>query len=175
RTVSSSVARRRAPAFVFALACSFSNHQKHRPTKKPRAILCKKPEGILLKAQRLFYGVILALTLCPTSSRAQQSAPMQFDHVAIYVSDLKASLAFYQNVFGFERVPMPVSFAAWLSMGHGVMLHIVGGRKEPVSNSKWDHFAIACDDMDKMTASLDAKHIPWAGIDGKPAPVARFD
>jgi lactoylglutathione lyase len=129
----------------------------------------------LLKAQRLFCGIILALTLCPTSSPAQQTAAMQIDHVAIYVSDLKTSVAFYQTVFGFERVPMPVSFAAWLSMGHGVLLHIVGGRKEPVSNSKWDHIAIACDDMDKMTASLDAKHIPWASIDGKSAPAVRFD
>ena len=105
---------------------------------------------------------------------------MVIDHVAIYVADLKTSVAFYKDVFGFEQIPMPVTFAAWLSMGgdaagHGVALHIVGGRKEPVLNSKWDHLSVACDNMDAMTAKLDAKHIAWSSTDGKPSPQVRFD
>ena len=97
------------------------------------------------------------------------------DHVAIYVADLQKSVAFYKDVFGFERVPMPVTFAAWLSMGNGVILHMVSGRKEPVTDTKWDHLAIACADMTAMTASLDAKHIAWASMEGKREPAVRFD
>jgi lactoylglutathione lyase len=100
------------------------------------------------------------------ASAEQTSA--QIDHVAIYVGDLKTSVDFYHDVFGFQRVPIPVTFAAWFSMGHGVMLHVVAGRKEPVSNSKWDHLSFACEDMDQMTASLDAKHIHWESMEGKP-------
>jgi lactoylglutathione lyase len=106
---------------------------------------------------------------------AQEVVKPQIDHVAIYVSDLQRSVAFYKDTFGFERVPMPVTFAAWLSMGKGVMLHIVAGRKEPVANTKWDHLSIACSDIAVMTASLDAKHIPWASMEGKPEPAVRFD
>lgn len=78
-------------------------------------------------------------------------------------------------MFGFERVPIPVKIAAWLSMGHGVNLHVIAGRKEPVSSSKWDHLSLACEDMDKMMASLDAKHIHWESMEGKPTPAVRFD
>jgi lactoylglutathione lyase len=100
---------------------------------------------------------------------------MQVDHVAIYVSDLGTSVAFYKDVFGFQQIPVPVTFAAWPSMGKGVMLHIGAGRKEPVTNTKWDHLSIACADMESMIASLDAKHIPWSSMDGKAEPAVRFD
>ncbi len=106
---------------------------------------------------------------------AQDATKPQVDHVAIYVSDLQKSVAFYKDVFGFEQVPVPVKIAAWLSMGKGVMLHMIVGRKEPVANSKWDHLSIACSDMAVMTASLDAKHIRWESMEGKPEPAVRFD
>ncbi len=108
---------------------------------------------------------------------AQTSATpsLQVDHLAIDVADLQTSVSFYKDVFGFQQVPMPVTFAAWLSMGKGVMLHIVAGRKQPVENTKWDHLSIACADMDAMIASLDTKHVPWASMEGKHEPAVRFD
>ena len=106
---------------------------------------------------------------------AQQAMKPQVDHVAIYVADLQKSVSFYKETFGFEQIPRPVKFAAWLSMGKGTMLHIVAGLKEPVANSKWDHLAIACPDMAAMTAFLDTKHITWASIEGKPEHATRFD
>ncbi len=122
------------------------------------------------------YWICLLLALVFAKGiNAQEAVKPQVDHVAIYVADLQRSVAFYKDTFGFEQVPMPVTFAAWLSMGKGVMLHIVAGRKEPVANTKWDHLSIACSDMAAMTASLDAKHIPWTSMEGKPEPAVRFD
>lgn len=122
------------------------------------------------------YWICLFITMgFIQGTRAQEVVKPQVDHVAIYVSDLQKSVAFYKDAFGFEQVSMPVKFAAWLSMGKGVMLHIVAGRKEPVTNTKWDHLSIACSDMAVMTASLDAKHIEWASMEGKHEPAKRFD
>jgi lactoylglutathione lyase len=120
-------------------------------------------------------GRVLVLLLALVAASSAQQTSLQIDHVAIYVADLKTSVDFYQDVFGFQRVPMPLAFAAWLSMGHGVMLHVVAGRKEPVSTSKWDHISFACDDMEKMTNALDAKHIHWESMEGKASPAVRFD
>ena len=77
----------------------------------------------------LAFGFIKGIT-------AQELVKPQVDHVAIYVADLQKSVAFYKDTFGFEQIPIPVKIAAWLSMGKGVMLHIVVGRKEPVANTK---------------------------------------
>jgi lactoylglutathione lyase len=123
--------------------------------------------------KRRLVALFLALVVASTASAQQTS--LQIDHVAIYVADLKTSVDFYHDVLGFQRVPMPVTFAAWLSMGNGVMLHVVAGRKEPVSNSKWDHLSFACDDMEKMTNALDAKRVHWESMEGKACPAVRFD
>jgi catechol 2,3-dioxygenase-like lactoylglutathione lyase family enzyme len=123
---------------------------------------------------RCWLGLLLILGFTQQTIAQKTIAP-QLDHFAIYVADLQKSVAFYRDVFGFEQVPIPVTFAAWLSMGKGVMLHIVAGRKEAVANTKWDHLSIACEDMAAMTASLDARHIPWASMDGKSEPAVRFD
>ena len=121
------------------------------------------------------YWITLVLLLAFVRSSSSQKAAPEVDHLAIYVTDLQRSIAFYKDVFGFEQVPMPVTFAAWLKMGKGVMLHIVAGRKEAVTNSKWDHLSIACADLGAMTASLDARHIAWSSMEGKHEPAVRFD
>ena len=127
---------------------------------------------------------VLCLALLPSglSGRAQAvgttATVLRVDHVAVYVADLKKSAAFYTDTFGFEQVPIPFEIpvqAAWLRMGQGVMLHLVEGRKEPVTNSRWDHLAVACGSMDAMIASLDRKGIAWTDITGKHAPQVRPD
>lgn len=97
------------------------------------------------------------------------------DHLAIYVSDLDRSARFYSDLFGFRQVPAPVTFARWLEMRNGVMLHIVSGRANTVNNSKWDHFAVACADLDAMISRLAEKNIPWSDIEGNPKPQQRVD
>ena len=42
-------------------------------------------------------------------------------------------------------------------------------------NSKWDHFALACADMQAMIATLDAKGIKWWDDQGSPKPRTRED
>ena len=120
----------------------------------------------------LRYLGVLAVTAAAfgESASGATTASFQIDHLAIYVVDLDRSVKFDHEVLGFERVPMPVKFATWLSTGRGPMLHIVGGRKEPLINNQWERFAISCEDLDIMIASLDAKKISWAGMDGKHEP-----
>lgn len=60
-------------------------------------------------------------------------------------------------------------------MRNGVMLHIVSGRPNAANNSKWDHFAVACSNLDEMIARLQAKNIAWSDIDGNPKPQQRAD
>jgi catechol 2,3-dioxygenase-like lactoylglutathione lyase family enzyme len=98
-----------------------------------------------------------------------------FDHVAIYVRDPDISAEFYKSVFGLKQTPAPVPFARWLTMGNGVMLHIVKGRTTPPGHSKWDHIALACADMDEMIQRLADRHIAWSDIEGRKTPQVRAD
>lgn len=112
-------------------------------------------------------------------SRTQdETAPQPvavFDHIALQVANLEASVAFYRDVFGFAEVEAPFPIARWMRMGDGLTLHMVSGRSRPVDQPKWVHFAVACRDMDEMIARLNAKGIPWSDIQDRHAPQLRPD
>jgi len=97
------------------------------------------------------------------------------DHVALSVVDADKSAQFYEQLFGFRRVPAPVPMARWLVMGNGVMLHIVGNRSAPMPHSRWDHIALACGDLDVLIAKLDARRIAWTNMEGGHTPQVRAD
>jgi len=101
--------------------------------------------------------------------------PGMLNHVAIQVVDLDKSVSFYKAVFGLSEVPAPFAGARWLSLGGGIVLHIVGNRTAPSEHSRWDHIAIACGDMGAMIANLGARHIRWINMDGANTPQVRPD
>lgn len=121
------------------------------------------------------------VAMCIASSGLAPShaaAPPQtrvLDHVAIQVVDLDRSVAFYKTVFGLAELPAPFPGVRWLSLGGGIMLHIVGNRTAPSEHSRWDHIAIACADMDVMIARLDARHVGWNNMEGRHVPQVRPD
>ncbi len=123
-----------------------------------------------------FILALAALLPAYPAALAEETRPSAaLDHVAIYVRDLDSSTAFYKDIFGFREVKAPFPTARWLVTGGGSTLHIVSGRTEPLKNTKWDHFAVSCADMDKMIAALDAKKVDWTDIQGRREPQLRPD
>jgi lactoylglutathione lyase len=118
---------------------------------------------------------LVGTSVRPAHAEEKQVSAAAFDHLAIYVSDLDRSSSFYGDVFGFKPTPAPVPFARWLMMKNGVMLHLVSGRPSAVEDSKWDHVALACDDMAQMIAKLDARGTAWSDIQGNHKPQIRAD
>ena len=111
-----------------------------------------------------------------TPARAEPPANMvALDHVAIQVRALDKSAAFYKTLFGLAEVPAPFADARWLSLGGGIMLHIVGNRTARSRHNRWDHIAIACGDMGAMIAKLAALHVPWINMEGAHVPQVRPD
>ena len=51
------------------------------------------------------------------------------DHIAIYITDLKKSSAFYRDVLGLDPLPEPFRDGkhAWFAIGQGKQLHIIEG------------------------------------------------
>lgn len=124
--------------------------------------------------------LLLALTLCAITlhaSRAEDkhattfdpggpSATLCFDHLALHVADLAASVAFYSDVFGLQEMPAAAEGTRWLSLGKGVALHLVGGRSAPVADVRSVHLALAGDNLDPILQRLRERHIPWSDSAG---------
>ena len=122
----------------------------------------------------------LLLASSGASARAQTGvvAPaLLLDHVGIQAADLDRSIAFYTQVLGLREVPAPFPHGAarWIALGGGRLLHIVANGTPGTPHNRWDHFALACADLDAMIARFDALHVAWTDMDGRRAVQTRPD
>lgn len=118
--------------------------------------------------------IALAVFLPTTSITAAVQSPtaapeLSLDHVGIQAADLDRSMAFYTQVLGLREIPAPFPRAAarWLSLGNGRMLHVVARGTVGAPHNRWDHFALACSDLDAMIARLDGLHVSWSDMEGR--------
>ena len=123
-------------------------------------------------------ALLLAMVGEPARAQPAASAPaLSLDHVGIQASDLDRSIAFYTRVLGLSEVPAPFprDAARWIALGGGRMIHIVAHGTPGAPHNRWDHFALACADLDAMIARLDAVHVAWRDMDGRHAVQTRPD
>jgi catechol 2,3-dioxygenase-like lactoylglutathione lyase family enzyme len=86
----------------------------------------------------------------------------QLNHVAIHVSDVARSTAFYRDVLLLETLPRPAfSFpGAWFRLGDDQELHLIGDSQYPaVQQHRGNHFALLIDDVDEWEAHLQALNV----------------
>lgn len=88
----------------------------------------------------------------------------QLNHVAIHVSDVAKSSAFYRDVLQLQEIPRPAfPFpGAWFLLGTDQELHLIGNRSEPVaSHHRGNHYALMVDDMDAWEAFFQQHQVPY--------------
>lgn len=92
---------------------------------------------------------------------------VRFNHAALNVTNVEASIAFYTEVLGFYEVARPgFSFAgSWLySSGLGMMLHLIHDERfETIAtrdNTRRSHLAFRSADIDRSLALLQKHQIP---------------
>jgi lactoylglutathione lyase len=94
---------------------------------------------------------------------------MELDHIAIYVTDMARSEAFYEHVLGFERIPEPFhdGVHTWFRVGPHLSLHVVGiasqGATHPIAN----HIAFRSRSLDAVMARLDAQGVVYRSFNGE--------
>ena len=74
----------------------------------------------------------------------------ELNHVAIHVTDVAGSCAFYEHTLRLQPIPRPAfDFpGAWFRLGERQELHLIGNRGEEVfSGSRSNHFALQVDDI----------------------------
>jgi len=121
----------------------------------------------------IVYPVLLALA---AAQQATAGVPAQGEHVAIQAADIDRSATFYHEAFGLRIIPTPLKNRRWLDLGNGFALHILDGRTVPKPSNRNEHLAVHVDDLAKVTAWLDQRHLVWTDLAGKPRTMqVRFD
>jgi lactoylglutathione lyase len=91
-------------------------------------------------------------------------APAVFDHQAIHVRDVPKSVRFYETVLGLTRIPDPFedTVLAWLDLGHGLALHVIGGAAYARQDDIHIHLALSVPNIADFIRHLDSLHVPFA-------------
>lgn len=114
--------------------------------------------------------ILLAITFLTTitfTTQAQQTGA-HINHTAVYVTDLKTSAAFYQNIIGLDTIPEPFHDGkhAWFKTGPGVALHVIQGAETRKEYYKNQHTCFSVASVDAFTKLLIAKNISFEDVKG---------
>ncbi len=109
-------------------------------------------------------SALLLLTIVATTSA--QIPISGYNHVALSVKDIEASAQFYRETVGLEPIEVPDNLKAirsWFKIAPGQELHLLAGRKDPVSNNDRNgaHYALTIEDADPVEQYLVKKGLPY--------------
>jgi lactoylglutathione lyase len=102
---------------------------------------------------------------------AQNNKPVNgihLNHIAVYVSNLATSTAFYQKIVGLDTIPEPFHDGrhTWFKIGGVGHLHIIQGAVSITAHDKNAHICFAVNSVDDFIKVLKKNNIEyenWAG------------
>ena len=121
---------------------------------------------------------LLVLTLVVGCASAPPQTAVQgpgfgvmYDHTALHVRDLDASVAFYTRTFGLPEIATPgdPSVIRWLSLGGDDQLHLIAYDGAVPPTTKAVHLAVAVSSLDAFVAHLDRLRVAYSDWPGAPA------
>lgn len=94
---------------------------------------------------------------------------LSFDHYTIKVSDLEASISFYNKVLGLDEIKNRTEkpHIRWFSLGNGTELHIVEGETEEIRTNIGVHLALKLVNFDKFIDHLKSHEVKPHNSKGK--------
>ncbi len=121
------------------------------------------------------YLFLLLLLFLSEKIMGQDLPPSEitFDHMALSVTDVDRSAAFYKDVLQLIEITNKTKIEGirWFSMGPGMELHLISIIKEPIILNKAMHLALKTAHFDDMVSRLVKMNIPYSDWPGLPQKV----
>jgi len=95
-------------------------------------------------------------------------AAFSLNHLALSVTDLDRSAAFYRDVFGLAEITNRTEIAGirWFSLGEGKELHLISVVPGPVTTNKAVHMALTTADFDRFLELLRTSRVEFSDFGG---------
>ena len=115
---------------------------------------------------------IVMIVLVSFGLRNNETKDIHFNHLAIYVYDLKVSTDFYKKILQLEQIDEPFkdNRHSWFNMGPHSQLHIIGGNAKEQQHIKDTHLSLSVSSLENFAKHLDELNIPygdWSGLNKK--------
>ena len=115
----------------------------------------------------------LRMTETKTMKEQQLSQQPVLDHIAIYVTDLQKSSAFYRDVLGLDSLPEPFRDGkhAWFAVSQGKQLHIIEGATSRTDQPKRNHTCFRIASLQDFITRLTKAGIAYEDLQGTPGAI----
>ncbi|HYF31544.1 MAG TPA: VOC family protein [Chitinophagaceae bacterium] len=123
----------------------------------------------------LLTGIALAGFFIQTHRPMKKAA---LNHIALYVTSLGKSTAFYKDIIGLDTISEPFRDGkhAWFSVGDNSHLHLIEGAKEQVKHPKNTHICFSVPNLDEFITRLNKAGIEYSNWPGtSKSPTVRAD
>ena len=121
-----------------------------------------------------FSAAIVYTSVCSVAIAQQKVAPA-FNHLALFVTDLKASAAFYKDVVGLDTIAEPFKDGkhAWFKIGVNASLHVIEGAAKKSEYNRNAHLCLSVSSVPEFIEVLQKNGIAFEDKDGKVNAVTR--
>jgi lactoylglutathione lyase len=117
------------------------------------------------------FFVLLLFAIQTNGIFAQQSntaIQVKINHIAIAVTDLQESEAFYRDVIGLKQIPEPFGLGmhAWFDVGGGAQLHVIRASEKRTAQNIYNHLCFSVGDLDSFIENLTSFQIEYSDFAG---------
>ena len=112
----------------------------------------------------LFIFIFMNLEIASAQSKQHPT----LNHIAVYVTDLKASTDFYNDIIGLEKMEEPFKDGrhTWFTLGVQGQLHLISGAKKGMEQIKDRHLCFSVVSLEDFISNLDKNHINYTNWKG---------
>ena len=112
--------------------------------------------------------IAFAIGIVSFNCCAQSNQKISLNHIAVYVTDLKVSTAFYKDIIGLDTIPEPFHDGRHTLFSVGVKshLHVISGAAAKTDHDKNSHLCFSVQsvpDFIKILTQSKIEYENWAG------------
>jgi lactoylglutathione lyase len=127
----------------------------------------------------LTFALVLTFTGNSHAQTSRGTAAATLNHIAVYVSDLNKSAAFYESLLSLQKIEEPFKDGrhVWFSLGRAGQLHLISGTKAAgILHDKNEHLCFSVTSITQFISKLDEQKIDYNNWEGTAkAPTVRVD
>ena len=121
--------------------------------------------------RKLLCCMILGASMISIPVSAQtvnKKTEASFNHLAIYVMDLKKSASFYESIIGLDTIPEPFHDGkhVWYDLGPRMSLHVIEGATKKEIYPRNHHLCFSVASVDKFIEKLKEHNISFEDVKG---------
>jgi len=120
----------------------------------------KKSIGILL--------LVGALSFDRLNAQTNSDIAVSLNHIALYVSNLEKSTAFYETILNLKQIPEPFHDGkhTWFTIGSAGHIHLVMGEPKEYARDRNDHLCFSVKSVEAFITNLNNHKIEYTNWPG---------